>query len=94
MVNDIKTIREENGDDGGTCKATRFSEFRLVYKVGGWRGLVVMLDDGDSSDDVFRARRRLWLFLDISSDVEEAERASLLVSADVIYSDDLTDALF
>lgn len=29
-----------------------------------------------------------------SSNVEEAERAALLVAADVIYSDDLTDALF
>lgn len=29
-----------------------------------------------------------------SSNVEEAERAAVLVAADVIYSDDLTDALF
>lgn len=28
------------------------------------------------------------------SEVEEAESASLLLAADVIYSDDLTDALF
>lgn len=29
-----------------------------------------------------------------SSEVEEAQRASVLIAADVIYSDDLTDALF
>lgn len=29
-----------------------------------------------------------------SSEVEEAQEASLLVAADVIYSDDLTEALF
>ncbi|MCL7022004.1 hypothetical protein MKW94_030467, partial [Papaver nudicaule] len=28
------------------------------------------------------------------SEVEEAEKASLLLAADVIYNDDLTDALF
>uniref|UniRef100_A0A6N2KRY1 Methyltransferase-like protein 22 n=1 Tax=Salix viminalis TaxID=40686 RepID=A0A6N2KRY1_SALVM len=35
-------------------------------------------------------KRHSWT----SSNVEEAERAALLVAADVIYSDDLTDALF
>lgn len=30
----------------------------------------------------------------ISSEIEDAENATLLVAADVIYSDDLTDAFF
>lgn len=34
--------------------------------------------------------RYLWT----SSDIEEVQQASLLVAADVIYSDNLTDAFF
>lgn len=36
------------------------------------------------------SHRYLWT----SSDVEEAQKASMLVAADVIYSDELTDAFF
>lgn len=34
--------------------------------------------------------RYLWTY----SDIEEVQKASLLVAADVIYSDNLTDAFF